>query len=238
MHGIFFGSNDEVAFAHEEGFLFELFKDTGFYSLCRMPSSLPYSLANTSGNFDRDNPNQDFEDVLNNLENGIFELAPTEDEVNSEENSNFAIDEIYNLNTNKLDVIQKAKIKSFSNIETVRTKRTNIFRNISSESLNDFNSESSSILSLNKESYCQHYVNDNMLKKIYSVDLKNLINGNKIVDVCSDENYASQSNDNMRKITPPGDVLATINTWAKKTKDAIKIRNIQIAKKSGNLSSL
>ncbi len=158
--------------------------------------------------------------------------------MNSEENSNFAIDEIYNLNTNKLDVIQKAKIKSFSNIETVRTKRTKIFRNISSESLNDFNSESSSILSLNKESYCQHYVNDNMLKKIYSVDLKNLINGNKIVDVCSDTNYASQSNDNMRKITPPGDVLATINTWAKKTKDAIKIRNIQIAKKSGNLSSL
>ncbi len=238
MHGIFFGSNDEVAFAHEEGFLFELFKDTGFYTLCRMPSSLPYSLANTSRNFDRDNPNQDFEEIINNLENGVFELAPTEEETNSDEECNFAIDKIYSLNTNKLKFKQKVKVKSHSNIETVRTNRKKVFRNISSESIVDYESESSSLASLNKESYCQHYVDCNELKKDYSLDLKNIINFNKNSAENSDDNYASNSNDSMRKITPPGDVLATINTWAKKTKDAIKIRNIQISKKNGNLKNL
>lgn len=46
-------------------------------------------------------------------------------------------------------------------------------------------------------------------------------------------NYASQSNNSMnRKVTPPGDVLATMNSWLKRTKEAINARNIQITKKN------
>jgi hypothetical protein len=33
MHGIYFGSHDEIEMAHNEGFLFELFKDTGLYNM-------------------------------------------------------------------------------------------------------------------------------------------------------------------------------------------------------------
>lgn len=106
MHGIFFGSNDEILFAHEEGFLFELFKDTGFYTLGRIPSSIPYSLTNTSGNFDRDNPNQDFDEILENLENKN-DLELTEEEEEDESRSEFCsttIEKPRNFNVKKRDV--------------------------------------------------------------------------------------------------------------------------------------
>jgi len=105
MHGIFFGSDDEIQFAHEEGFLFELFRDTGFYTLKEMPPSLVnisnYTISvNNSRLEKRDNSSVDFEEVLNNMENEYFSTDPTED-------YSFAIQKIVHENVvdEKFDVI-------------------------------------------------------------------------------------------------------------------------------------
>lgn len=247
MHGIFFGSNDEIEFAHEEGFLFELFRDTGFYSLpdgIQMPPQSEYALTIAESSFGRfkNESTLDFEDIINNMENEYFDVT------SEDQDYSLAIDKVVNINVNKFQ--GNKKFKSFSNIEN--TKRSKYLRNISSESFNDFNSDSSSLLSINKDSYCRHYVNNANLsselelgighahmknKKLdgYDVDLKNLLSHDKhhVLNSTVDEKFVSVSNNsNMRKFTPPGDVLATINTWAKRTKEAINARNIQITKKN------
>lgn len=231
MHGIFFGSNDEIEFAHEEGFLYELFRDTGFYKLIDNMQPKPNFVENTQNEIK--NVNQNLFESIDNMDESYLDCSNFEDT-----NYSFAIDKIVNLNTKSNDA---KKVKSISNIETVT--KTKLFRNISSESFNDFNSNSSSILSINKDSYCRHYVNnaaddssENSTRKNYDVDLTNLIKENKKGIIKFDlnaNNYASQSNNSMsRKVTPPGDVLATMNSWLKRTKEAINARNIQITKKN------
>lgn len=68
-------------------------------------------------------------------------------------------------------------------------------------------------------------------KEIYDVELKNLIDETKNVQkpTVKEKKFVSQSHGSMRQFTPPGDVLAKINTWMKKTNVAIENRNIQIA---------
>lgn len=84
MHGIFFGSNDEIQFAHEEGFLFELFRDTGLYMLKEnLPPSLVnmsnYTVSRNTSQLDKRADSMDFEEMLNNMENEYFSCDPTED---------------------------------------------------------------------------------------------------------------------------------------------------------------
>lgn len=148
------------------------------------------------------------------------------------------------------------KFRSVSNIDTF--KKSKLFRNISSESFQDINSDASSIVSINKDSYCRHYLETEQLQqlqqkqqikatpqskanikqqhqqqKIYDVELKNLIDETKNVQkpTVKEKKFVSQSHGSMRQFTPPGDVLAKINTWMKKTNVAIENRNIQIAHK-------
>ena len=228
MHGIFFGSNDEIEFAHREGFLFELFRDTGFYM---MTSDMKKNnlvliesnkiLNNKYTNASEGNSDEiDFEDLIKSIENTYYDYTVNEEQYGA------AIDHVANTNF-KNDL---KKVKSFSHIDNF--KRSKFFRNISSESFNENNSGSSSLLSINKDSYCRHYVNNHNngsndgVRKAYDIDLKQLLK-NK-TDEASDENFASTSTESMKKFTPPGDVLATINTWLKKTKEAINTRNTLI----------
>ncbi len=271
MHGIFFGSNDEIEFAHNEGFLLELFRDTGFYNYTsnetnkflshkqqtnitssknNLTSTINnnYNTANffnTSNTFGTEDI-EDVEDLFKSIENTYYELT-----INEEEFAN-AIDKIIDTNANENNV-NNIKFKSFSNIDNF--KKTKFFRNISSESfLNEINNVSetpSSLLSFNKDSYCRNYINNTnnnnnnaefSSKKNIDIDLKKLIsnarfdivNNKQIInrENCLNENSEINSSNNMKRLTPRGDVLATINTWLTKTKDAIKTRNLQMAKKN------
>ncbi len=230
MHGIFFGSNDEIEFAHKEGFLFELFRDTGFFNI-----SIDYKKTKISENPNKANKSdlktddeiEDFEDLIKSIENTYYNFSINEDEFGH------AIDKVINTNIKKDNTF-----KSISNIEN--TKKAKIFRNLSSESFNENISESSSIMSLNKESYCRNYVDKNVISfetnnkmKNYDVDLKKFISNINKTDVIDHNKDLNEiSTDSMKKFTPPGDVLATINCWLKKTKDAINARNAQMSKKN------
>ena len=157
----------------------------------------------------------DFEDLIKSIENTYYDFTVNEEQYGA------AIDHVANTNF-KNDL---KKVKSFSHIDNF--KRSKFFRNISSESFNENISGSSSLLSINKDSYCRNYVDG--IKKGYDIDLKQLLKTK--TDDTSDENFASTSTESMKKFTPPGDVLATINTWLKKTKEAINTRNIHIKSK-------
>ena len=103
MHGIFFGSNDEIEFAHEEGFLFELFRDTGFYSLpdgIQMPPQSEYALTIAESSFGRfkNESTLDFEDIINNMENEYFDVT------SEDQDYSLAIDKVVNINVNKFQV--------------------------------------------------------------------------------------------------------------------------------------
>ena len=114
------------------------------------------------------------------------------------------------------------------------------------------NSDASSINSINKDSYCRHYLDNTEQQKPlqldhnvtknhiiqqqqqerHDIDLKNLIDTKNIQKTTVHEKkFVSQSNGSLRQFTPPGDVLAKINTWMKKSKEVIDNRNIQIAHK-------
>lgn len=103
MHGIFFGSNDEIEFAHEEGFLYELFRDTGFYKLIDNMQPKPNLNSNSfamNAENEKTNINLEFLEAMNDMEESYLDYSNLEDT-----NYSFAIDKIANINTKSNDVI-------------------------------------------------------------------------------------------------------------------------------------
>lgn len=196
MHGIFFGSNDEILLAHNEGFLFELFKDTGMYNM-----SLDALMNN-----DFDNEEYDDYEEGDSIDN---------DYINDDEDA-FAIEKVAKFNIKKLNTSKKSKLS--------QSKRT-------WESLNECNSDYSSLYSMNKQSYCQNYIDNNMEQSV--TKCKNSLSENKSKSANDDSEVNFDGNSEFdRKVTPPGEILATINKWALKTKEAIEKRNKQIIKRN------
>ncbi len=139
-----------------------------------------------------------------------------------------------------------------SNAETLQKKLPEMPKktiekssNISFNTLRDYNSEHSSINSVNKQSFCQNYINgfngekDNKTKKISKNAPSSSKNElpkqlEKSSTIINDANIRKTTTNLQRakiyerKITPPHDVLATINNWLKKTKVTIEQRNKQL----------
>ena len=133
------------------------------------------------------------------------------------------------------------------NIETHKNVKEKS-SNISFNTLRDYNSEHSSLNSVNRKSICQNYINgfDTEKEKNSKKSSKNGQNSSKN-EMIKQFEKSSLTTDNIfrkmtsnqqrekiyeRKITPPGDVLATINNWLKKTKIAIEQRNRQLEHKN------
>lgn len=105
-------------------------------------------------------------------------------------------------------------------------------------SANECNSDYSSLYSVNKQSYCQNYIDNNMESKSKLISSKSEITASNAADLGNKsmvgdqfENVFETDSELARKITPPGQILATINKWADKTKEAIDRRNKSIIKK-------
>ena len=224
IHGVYFGSDDEINLAHNEGFLFELFRDIGVYNSIDEMNDIDQPGSNLKKHFEN-NPTQ-----LN------LSIEPEFDD----DEDFFAIDKVAQTNTGASSLANN-KVSTSKNAKKSIGKSSNISFN----TLRDYNSEHSSLNSVNKESFCQNYINESDDKSKNKIINKNkqdskdtnglnlsknfekssLINNSDIIKLSS--NQLSQ-----RKMTPPGDVLATINKWLTKTKYAIELRNKQLEYRS------
>ncbi len=110
-------------------------------------------------------------------------------------------------------------------------------------SVNECNSDYSSLYSVNKQSYCQNYIDNNIDSTGNNSNSKVSVGGSQLnsknnIDLINktmvgeefEKNFETDS-EIARKVTPPGQILATINKWADKTKEAIDKRNKLIIKK-------
>ena len=239
MHGIYFGSQMEIELAHNEGFLFELFKDTGLYN---MPIQHHDPFDPDYEEYDDDDEDDDDDDDDDNDEEEDYTGISIENEYINDDEDTFAIDKVAKFNVKKINTLQKHKQQQQQHKQKT-SKLSNGKRTWDYSSLNECNSDYSSLYSLNKQSYCQNYIDNN------PVDL--LINKPSVMDETTnnkeneeDDNDDNDDDDNnknnnletssefVRKITPPGEILATINKWALRTKEAIESRNKHIIKKN------
>ena len=215
IHGIYFGSDEEINLAHNEGFLYELFKDSGLYNL-----SLAYQI-------DENETEYGGEDDMEELDNDNYVSLVNDDE------DIFAIDKVAQFNSGCGSI--------FNNSNNKKSKLVKQSSNVSFNTtvdINDFNTEYSSLNSINKQSYCQNYINnvtmntkssEALAKEFDSSTVKTIFtkSSNKSVkDLGKDFN--DENEDDKKTITAPCDVLATINKWLQKTKDVIELRNKQL----------
>jgi hypothetical protein len=230
IHGIYFGSNEEINLAHNEGFLYELFKDTGLYKL---------SLSNNENSFiddddddeeeedeeddddedgdDDDDESQDEEDDYEKEKTLMFEMKPDDfmklnfKNADDDDDDDLAIARVAEIN----DLLTTSKI--FNN----KNSTFNFSLNSSFKTSNRFiNSEKSSLNSLNKTKYCESYLNKNFAHVLSSKSGRNKTSGKK-----------GSSSRRAKKLTPTGEVLAKINKWMNKTKEIIELRNQQLVNK-------
>ena len=153
----------------------------------------------------------------------------------------FAIDKV--AQTNVVDSSLKNYNASTITATNAAKKSMEKSSNISFNTLRDYNSEHSSLNSVNKESFCQNYINEfnekHKLRKKSPKKEEPSQKGGRSKEfekstLINNSTYNAQANGqlNVRKMTPPGDVLATINKWLKKTKYAIELRNKQLEYRS------
>ena len=167
-------------------------------------------------------------------------------DVNDDEDA-FAIDKVARFNSKKL----AAAAAAAANKKTPNNSNNKPISQITNKrawelSVNECNSDYSSLYSVNKQSYCQNYIDNNIdstvnnSKSKVSVggSLLNNNNNNNMNDLANKtmageefENNFETESEIARKVTPPGQILATINKWADKTKEAIDKRNKSIIKK-------
>jgi len=232
MHGIYFGSQMEIELAHNEGFLFELFKDTGLYN---MPIQHHDPFDPDYEEYDDDDDDNEDDDDYEEEED--YTGISIENEYINDDEDTFAIDKVAKFNIKKINTLQKHKQQQQQQKQKT-SQLSNGKRTWDYSSLNECNSDYSSLYSLNKQSYCQNYIDNNpvdlLINKPSVMDetTSNNNNNNNKENEEDDNNNLETSSEFVRKITPPGEILATINKWALRTKEAIESRNKHIIKKN------
>ncbi|CAF0728807.1 unnamed protein product [Brachionus calyciflorus] len=231
IHGVFFGSDEEILLGHSKGFLFELFRDTGLYNMSMIKKHFDYSSPR--------------------LEDNEFEFSETttsdsEYEIQDDDDENDLTDAIEKVTKTNNPVVDFDETLSIGMTSTVK----NFIKSNSIKTSGIMNKDTESLISIDKDSYCELYVNNLSEKRSdQSIKLNDKKNNTLNASNYSDDNFSTsslilsdhadykslnkQNNKNtIKKCTPPGDVLATINRWLKKTKQVIETRNKIIAFKN------
>jgi hypothetical protein len=215
LNGIYFGSNDEINYAHNEGILFELLSNVGLFESNNNPISNGPALDNLKNKFSI-NSNKKQSSLNNNHDQDLM-----------------AIDKVAKFN-NSSNLIQQS-----SNISMIKNDRLN---NDSDED-DDLSSANSSISSIDKQVICENYVKNN--NKLLLSDKKGITNKQSIKKEVSfskmglsaknhNNNHTSKDygkNIKTKTTTPPAQVLATINKWLTETKKVIDNRNKEIIRR-------
>lgn len=201
MHGVFFGSDEEILLGHSKGFLYELFRDTGLYNMAVIRNHFDYS-----------------------------EVKSSQDEISEFSSSYDSDDEV--IQRVAMDNQLEGLIDSCS-LGTTSTVR-NFINSRSSQLplMAEFQSDSF----LTSES-CSDQVNleDSVRARLRGINfsLPEPVSGTSCI---TENNDLTRLDKRVKKFTPPGDVLATINKWLKKTKQVIETRNKIIAFKNSIIS--
>ena len=229
IHGVYFGSDDEIKIAHSQGFLFELFRDTGLYNLSK------HFLETKDGFGNENENNKNFEEFF---EDDVFDDDDGDDEEENDEFSNnedyfedddnFVINKVANFNDSK--VYHKKKMNSLRSPKKINIDLTQSF----------IESEYSSLNSINKLSYCQNYIDNNLGNKKNKSENCSLADTetNKVSGklhgrppTSFNTNRSSYLKNVTKKLTEPVEVLETINKWLKMTKEVIEKRNNELINK-------
>ena len=212
IHGIFFGSDDEMNLAHNEGYLFELFRDTGLFNPIPNLSTHGTPQARCNGDDDDDEDGEEDEDYG---EDFLTDFSKNDD--------SFVIDQV-------------AK----SNLSRKKTSKTN-FSSISKQL--SFQTDFSTLSSLNKQSLCENYVKahcqcsqNNSSLKCSSNHMDCMLKGECKLSADEFEFKIEfdehQLGNEAKRITPPGEILAVITKRSERVKEAIARRNQELLGKS------
>lgn len=229
--------------AHREGFLFELFRDTGLYSL-PLKSDLDGYVYINEDDYDS-NQEEKEQDQENEEEDDTCELDSNKIEINTSE---LAIDQVAKMNEKskiKINYMNHYQASNQSNLFQV--SNLNLSSNLTSRYLNS--EYSTSLISVDKDSYCQKYLsnfipsetktdsnqNNTSISKKVTTSTSSTLNSPSSSPSRTTSHSSSISQKNQphsQKFTPPGEVLATINKWLQKSKQVIEIRNKIILRKN------
>ncbi|RNA33327.1 hypothetical protein BpHYR1_010919 [Brachionus plicatilis] len=205
MHGVYFGSDEEILLGHSKGFLFELFRDTGLYNMSVIRNHFDYSETKTAL-----------------TEENMSDLSSSQDS-DDEMIERVAIDNQFELLIDSSSLGTTSTVRNFINSRSPRLAAP-VMTNYQSDSF------------LTSESCSEKSNMENSIRaRLKGIDFsaqKHLSESSNIAD----DSELSRMEKRAKKFTPPGDVLATINKWLKKTQQVIETRNKIIAFKNSIIS--
>lgn len=250
---------------HTQGFLYDLFRDTGLYNVALIKKHFDFENT-TRKDEDEDDDDDDYDSNDEEEDKSVGKktvktkvLDYDDDDYENEDEDEFAIRKVAKINSKDGAKMTKssASTKNLTNNPFLMSnydfsyKASRFFRS-------EYDTES--LLSVDKESYCQKYINNlNQqhvnISKIANKNTSSLFqNSSKfsrsplISPTLSstpnlrkaqvkENNRKSHKNNatgkrKSNKVTDPSDVLATINKWLKQTQQVIDIRNKIIASKN------
>lgn len=225
IHGIYLGSDEEIDLAHSEGFLFDLFKDTGLYpTTATVRHTASKNLSAVSD--DEDEPQAaTVSSASGDLESETTTSSTTSCSRGEATENIIGDDEDYPQFDFDLWTVEKAN--RYSAEPATSSRHTRIITSIKSfktskcvNASDDDDGEAidqswmSSLTTLNRNQFCQAY-----LEKIDFARLKKPSTKSLLIDRHGHD------------LTPPSEVLAKINKWLRKTKEIIESRNQEIANK-------
>lgn len=227
IHGIYLGSNEEIDLAHNEGFLFDLFKDTGLYPTTATTTHGLSSTVRTAKNLSAVSDHSDYDDehaTTVSSASGDLESETTTTSTSSRGADNIiADDEEYPQFDVDLWTVEKAN--RYSAAAATSSRQTRIITSLKSFKTSKYVNASddedeiidpswmSSLTTLNRNQFCKAYLDKIDCPRLKKASTKSLIQQDK------------------HDLTPPSEVLAKINKWLRKTKEIIESRNQEIANK-------
>lgn len=258
IHGLYFGSTEELNLAHVEGFLFEMFKDSGLYPTTANSDQRKITRSNVSDHSDYDHDDESGTDETESYEkftiddddeanDRVVEVKDADEcEDNETESPRFNMDLSAVAQANQLlsalSGSRRSRLVSVSiPVSLVRSMKTS--QCLDSEL-------STSLSSVNRQKMCESFVRKAQTQHQQEQQLKETrfkklpSSASALADV-SKEVIVKSAKSTMRTAasryskttcarnccTPPRDVLAKINQWMQMTREMIERRNRELANK-------